>query len=611
MESDRQYPSLGATVTPHGARFDVWAPASARVEVLIGEPPVPHLLEPRAEGYFSGEIAEIRSEERYRFRLDGGDPLPDPCSRFQPEGVHGPSEVIDPAAFPWTDAGWMGIEMRGQVIYELHAGTFSEQGTFAGVTAQLEALRDLGVTVIELMPVAAFPGRWNWGYDGVSLFAPSQNYGHPDDLRRLVDTAHGLGLAVILDVVYNHLGPDGNYLRQFSPDYFTDRHHTLWGEAINYDGERSRAVRDFAIANACMWIREYHLDGLRLDATDSIKDDSEPHLLHELTAAVRGAAGNRGVVIIAEDARNDVRIIRTAGSGGYGLDGVWADDFHHALRVALTGARENYYAAFLGSPEEIARAITEGFVFQGDVFPVSGAPRGTAVTDEAAESFVFCIQNHDQVGNRPFGDRLHHGINAGRYLAASALLLFAPETPLIFMGQEYATDAPFLYFTDHHDELGALVTEGRRREFAGFEAFSHERLRDLIPDPQQPETFLSSRLDDADRERHAGIYRWYRDLIAFRRTDPVMTVQDRMQTAVETIGFSTVVVRRWIPGQTRMLIANFGHATSLPLTSTGAEDWRTLFDSNDSRYGGTGRRYAIANGVIAIPARSSAIFTTA
>ena len=607
METPHIYPALGATVTPNGTRFDVWAPASSRVEVQIEGKPAPYALSPSENGYFSGEIEGVRPGDRYRFRLDGGDPLPDPCSRFQPEGVHGPSEVIDPNAFPWSDAGWSGIDLRGQVIYELHVGTFSERGTFEGVIEKLETLRDLGVTAIEVMPVAAFPGRWNWGYDGVSLFAPSQNYGRPDDFRRLVDAAHQLGLAMILDVVYNHLGPDGNYLRQFSPFYFTDRHQTPWGEAINYDDEQSRHVRDFVIANARMWIREYHLDGLRLDATDSIKDDSEPHLLQELTAAVRAAAGERNVVVIAEDARNEARIIRPVARGGYGLDGVWADDFHHAVRVALTGARENYYAAYLGSPDEITRAITDGFVYQGEISPVSDEPRGTPITDEAAESFVFNIQNHDQVGNRPFGDRLHHTIDLGRYLVASALLLFAPQTPLIFMGQEFAASTPFLYFTDHHDELGRLVTEGRRKEFAGFEAFTHERLRELIPDPQQEETFYLSRLDHADRDRHAGVYRWYRDLIAFRRNDPVMAVQDRAQTSAESFGFSTFVVRRWREGQERVLIANLGHATALPLTALGSKPWRILFDSNDPRYGGTERRYAIDGDSIIVPARSSAI----
>jgi maltooligosyltrehalose trehalohydrolase len=611
MGPHHQTSALGAVVTPSGTRFTVWAPAASRVDVVIDGSDDAHPLASGENGYFSAEVAGIGAGTRYRYRLDGGDAIPDPCSRFQPEGVHGLSEVIDSASFQWSDAEWPGIDLRNQIIYELHVGTYSEAGTFDGVTAQLETLRDLGVTVIEIMPVAAFPGRWNWGYDGVALFAPTENYGRPDDFRRLVDTAHRLGLAVILDAVYNHLGPDGNYLRLFSPDYFTDKHETPWGEAVNYDDANSRQVRDFAIANACMWIREYHLDGLRLDATDSIKDDSEPHILQELTAAVRAAAGERSVVVIAEDARNDVQIIRPVEQGGYGLDAVWADDFHHAVRVALTGLRENYYAGFLGAPGEITRAIGEGFIYQGQAWPETDEPRGTEVTDEAATSFVFCIQNHDQVGNRPFGDRLHHHIDHGRYHAASALLLFAPETPLLFMGQEFSSSAPFLFFTDHHDELGQLVTEGRRNEFSGFAAFTHEDLQGLIPDPQHPDTFRLSRLDPAERERHAGIYRWYQDLIAFRRTDPVLTVQDRAGTVAESHGYSTILVRRSHAGQTRLLIANFGHTTTMPLPAAGAgQTWHTLFDSNDPRYGGVDRQYEIDGDTISIPARSSAVLKT-
>jgi maltooligosyltrehalose trehalohydrolase len=562
-------------------------------------------------------VPGIGAGVRYRYRLDGGHAFPDPSSRFQPEGVHGPSEVVDPAAFSWTDQEWPGLTMDGLVIYELHVGTYTPAGTFAALIEELPELARLGVTAIEIMPVAAFPGRWNWGYDGVDLFAPSRAYGRPDDFRRLVDAAHGIGLGVILDVVYNHFGPDGNYLRQFSDDYFTDRHHTPWGEAINYDGPHSRRVRDFVVANACHWIREYHIDGLRLDATDMVLDDSPTHILAELADWVR-AATDRNVVLIAEEARNDVRTIRPRAGGGYGMDSVWADDFHHELRAYLTNARENYYADYLGSMEEIARAIEAGFIYQGQTSPSTGKPRGTRVTDEPASAFVFCIQNHDQVGNRPFGERLHHEIDAGRYAVASALLLFAPETPLLFMGQEFAASTPFLYFTDHHEELGRLVTEGRRGGFSGFRAFSDEDMRASIPDPQAEATFLASKLNLGERRTHAGIYALYRELLRLRQEYSVLSVADRTRVKAEALGSQALAVHRWHGDEHRVLIANFGAATSLAINETPVlrdvpgRSWRLVLSTANRRFGGSGKRTWIrghgSSAQAEIPARTAAIF---
>jgi maltooligosyltrehalose trehalohydrolase len=565
-----------------------------------------------------GFVPGIGVGARYQFRLDGAGPFPDPASRFQPEGVHGPSEVIDPNTFVWSDDDWPGLTMDGQVFYELHVGTFTPDGTYDGVIGQLDALRELGITTIELMPVATSPGCWNWGYDGVNLFAPTPNYGRPDDLRRLVDAAHHAGLGVILDVVYNHLGPDGNYLGLYSDDYTTDRHQTPWGEAINYDDHNSRYVRDYMVANACMWIREYHFDGFRLDATDSIKDDSELHFLQELTQAVRREAGERPVVVIAEDARNDVRIIRPVETGGYGLDGVWADDFHHSLIVSLTGAQENYYAGYLGAPPEITRAIEDGFVYQGEETP-EGVPRGTVVTDEPAAAFVFNIQNHDQVGNRPLGERLSHQVDRGRYAVASALLLFAPETPLLFMGQEFAASTPFLYFTDHGEELGPLVTEGRRKEFSGFRVFQRDDLRALIPDPQDPETFRACVLDLTERERHGGVYRWYQDLLRLRREDPVLHVQDRNRTQAAPLSFLAISVHRWTDDGSRLLIANFGPKLDIPVSQMPGSDrywparnWSLLLESTAARYDGDLREAAIyerdGERRISVPARSASIW---
>lgn len=586
----RPLPDLGATVTPAGVAFRVWAPAARRVEVVIeqGATQVSHRLTPAAEGYHAGLVADAGAGARYRFLVDGAGPFPDPCARFQPEGPHGPSHVVDPAAFAWTDAAWPGRRADGLVIYELHVGAFTTDGTFDAIIPELPRLVALGVTAIELMPVAEFPGRWNWGYDGVGLFAPSHVYGGPAGLRRLVDAAHRAGLAVILDAVYNHLGPDGNYLRAFSPYYFTDRSATPWGEAINFDGPHSRPVRDFICASACRWLAEYHLDGLRLDAVHAIADAGSVHILEELAARAR-AAVPRPVVIIAESDANDVRLMRPPAAGGYGLDGVWADDFHHALRVRLTGEREGYYAGYTGTTTEIARAVAEGFVYQGQVSPTTGAARGTRVTDEPASAFVFCLQNHDQVGNRAEGERLTVLADRNSLNAATALLLLAPETPLLFMGQEYAATTPFLYFTDHQAELGRLVTEGRRQEFAGFPAFRDPERRAQIPDPQAEATFLRSKLDAAERARNAATERLHRDLLALRRDDPVLRHQDRPRTAARALSSDMVAVERHSSDGRRLLLVNFGDAARVAwhaATADGGRGWRLLWWSGAAGYGG-------------------------
>lgn len=610
--------TMGASVTAGGVHFQLWAPKAAWVEVVIEDAakPVAHAMTSAAEGVFSADIAGIGAGARYRYRLDGDASYPDPYSRSQPEGPHGPSEVIDPGTFAWSDDAWEGLTPDGQVIYECHAGAMTPEGNFAALIDQLPELKRLGVTALEIMPVAGFPGRWNWGYDGVNLFAPSHVYGAPDAFRRLVDAAHQIELGVLLDVVYNHLGPDGNYLRVFSADYFTDRHVTPWGDALNYDGSGSRFVRDFAIDNACYWLSEFHLDGLRLDATDTIVDDSPLHLLAELTERAR-AATPRQVIIIAEEARNDVRTIRPRVDGGYGLDGVWSDDFHHAVHVALTGEREGYYADFAGTPSEIATALNEGFIFQGQPLKESGRPRGTRVTDEPARSFLFCIQNHDQVGNRAYGERLHHQIDAGRYAVASVLLLFAPQTPLLFMGQEFAASASFMYFTDHEPGLGHHVTEGRRREFRGFRAFADPDLRETIPDPQAEETFYRSKLDLRERKANPGIYRLYHDLLALRRDDPVIAAQDRFALHAEVIGAETLAIHRSLGHQHRLLVANLGPSLGIDagepalagMPRTGA---RLLLSTAARRFGGHGGRAGMTGRGAArhleVPARAAVLF---
>ncbi len=516
-ESARLPLGLGATVEPDGVRFRVWAAGAERVTVAIedgGEHPL--RLEPDALA--TAFVPGLGAGARYRFKLDGQGPFPDPASRFQPLGVHGPSEVVDPAAFAWSDSAWRGLDPETLVLYELHVGTFSPAGTFAGVRERLPHLRELGVTALELMPVADFPGQRNWGYDGVAPFAPARCYGTPDELRALVDAAHGLGLGVLLDVVYNHLGPDGNYLHSYSPAFFSDRHQTPWGQAINLDGPGSALVRAFLIENALRWLAEYHFDGLRLDATHALVDESPRHFLAELAERVLALPGPRRL-LVAEDERNLAGLVRRAEQGGMALDAVWADDFHHQMRRRLAGDHDGYFADFSGSTADIVDTVTHGFHYRGRMVARTGHPRGSDTTGIPRHRFVFCIQNHDQIGNRALGERLHHQIEPAVYRAATALLLLTPATPLLFMGQEWAASTPFLYFTDHHPELGKLVTRGRREEFKGFAAFSSPDARERIPDPQSEQTFARSRLcwEELARPPHCQVLVLYRALLELRR----------------------------------------------------------------------------------------------
>jgi maltooligosyltrehalose trehalohydrolase len=504
-------------------------------------------LMPRDEDGVHDLIVDgVRPGDRYHYRIDGGDPRPDPASRFQPDGVHGPSEVIDPSAFRWQQDRWRGRAVTDLVIYELHVGTFSPEGTFDGTRARLRALRDLGVTAIELMPVADFAGERNWGYDGVCLFAPSRAYGRPDDLRRLVDEAHGLGLSVLLDVVYNHLGPEGAYLPEFNPGYFTDRHETPWGRGINVDGPGARMVRRFIVENAVHWIQEYRVDGLRLDATHAIIDDSPVHIVTELAAAARAAAAHP-IVVHAEDHRNLAAMVEPVASGGWGLDAVWADDFHHVVRRLLAGDAHGYYADFAGTTAELARTLDRGLA----VHRAAVAEHGRAPWHDPARHLpmlrsVICIQNHDQIGNRATGDRLHHAIPPERWRAASALLLTAPMTPLLFMGQEWAASAPFQYFTDLEPGLGRLVTEGRRREFAGFPEFNDPAARERIPDPQARDTFERSRLDWSERSApgHAEVLALYTRLLALRLEFPALGASVETRARAIAADDDTVVLER-------------------------------------------------------------------
>jgi maltooligosyltrehalose trehalohydrolase len=497
--------------------FRVWAPRAGTVELVVDGRRVAMNL--GDGGWWWCEV-DAGPGADYTFSLDGGPAIPDPRSPWQPNGVDGPSRVVDHRAFPWTDAGWTGIDLRRAVIYELHVGTFSPAGTFDGVVERLDHLIDLGVDVIELMPVAQFSGERNWGYDGVDLYAPHESYGGPDGLFRLVDACHQLGLGVILDVVYNHVGPEGNHLARFGP-YFTEFYRTAWGEAVNFDQAGSDGVRRFVVDNALMWLRDYHIDGLRIDAVHAIVDTSAIHILEELATEVDrlGHDLDRRCWLIAESDLNDPRVIAPRESGGFGIDAQWSDDFHHALHVVLTGERSGYYVDFV-SMADMATACERAWVYETRYSQFRERTHGREHGGLPGWRFLAYLQNHDQVGNRATGDRLSASLSIERLRVAAALYLLSPFTPLIFQGEEWGATTPFQYFTSHVDhELGRAVAAGRRSEFA---AFGWDPA--TVPDPQDPATYERSRLDwtEPPVEPHASLLAWYRACIALRRATPVL-----------------------------------------------------------------------------------------
>jgi maltooligosyltrehalose trehalohydrolase len=583
-------PRLGAIAEQGHVTFRVWAPGHRQVELVL-RPELPsaarQTLTETGDGMFVGTAGDAAQGDRYGFLLDGKGPFPDPASRFQPEGVHRPSAIVDPARFPWLDAEWRGVALEDAVLYELHVGTFTETGSFAAAIERLPDLADLGVSVIELMPVADFPGARNWGYDGVCLFAPSRSYGSPDDLRRFVGEAHRLGLAVVLDVVYNHFGPDGAYASAFSPHYFSDRHRSPWGAAVNLDGAGADQVREFFIENALHWLHEYHMDGLRLDATHGLIDESPRHFVQELAERVRASLPSRHVLLFAEDDRNSATIIRPPREGGWGMDAVWADDFHHQVRRLSAGDSDGYYEDFTGTMVDLATTIREGWFFRGQWSAHQGKSRGTVTDGIPACRMVVCIQNHDQIGNRAFGQRLHHQIDPSLYRALSALFLFVPETPLLFMGQEWAASTPFLFFTDHRDELGVRVTAGRREEFSRFRAFADPELQAQIPDPQAPSTFEASRLKWEERQNtdHAGVLELYRTLLGLRRSEPGLGGGERCE-AVGTSPSSLVVSRSNGSAAWLLAICVAHELVDLSpwLARRGA--WETVLTTDESRFAG-------------------------
>ena len=577
----------GATCLGQGrTRFVVWAPFRERVEVHVITPPERILpLQKDEQGYFTLVAEDIPAGSLYLYRLDGKGEYADPASRFQPQGVHGPSQVIKPD-FPWENSRWSGLPLKEYIIYELHVGTFTPEGTFDAIIGHLDGLKELGITAIEIMPVAQFPGNRNWGYDGVLPYAVQDSYGGPDGLKRLVNACHRRGMAMILDVVYNHLGPEGNHLAEFGP-YFTDRYHTPWGSALNFDGAYSDEVRRFFIGNAIYWVTDFHIDALRLDALHAILDISPYTFIEELAASVHRQAEKleRKIYLIGESSANNARLVRPAESGGYGLDAQWNDDFHHALHTLLTGEKTGYYRDF-GAMHQLAKAFREGFVYSGEYSLYRKYRHGTSSSDIPAERFVVFSQNHDQVGNRAGSERLSRLISFEALKLTAGLVILTPFVPLLFMGEEYGENAPFPYFVSHTDaRLIEAVRKGRHEEFTAFEWKSD------IPDPQDEATFLTAKLDHGlcCDGHHKVLCEFYHELIRLRGENIALAnlSKDNMKVTENETNW-TMTVRRWQEDTEVVIIYNLGDKVVTAGFTLPEGIWQKLADSADKRWQGTG-----------------------
>jgi malto-oligosyltrehalose trehalohydrolase len=570
---------FGTEIAADGVEFRLWAPKHRRMYLKIVDGERLRRMRAVGNGWHRLFVATAGPGSLYQFVLPDGLHVPDPASRFQPMDVHGPSEVIEPTAYAWRDADWRGRPWTECVIYELHVGAFTPEGTFRAVIGRLDYLRELGVTAIELMPVADFSGRWNWGYDGVLPFAPDSSYGRPEDLKALVDAAHCRGIAVLLDVVYNHFGPDGHYLPAYAP-IFTELHETPWGSAVNFDGDGSPAVRALIVANAVYWITEFNLDGLRLDAVHAIIDDSPEHILDAIAREVRQAAGDRHVHLILENEANEASwLCRDPDSRPRRFTAQWNDDLHHVLHAAASGERAGYYADYAGDTEKLGRALAEGFAFQGEVMRYRGSPRGEPSAGLPPEAFIGFIQNHDQVGNRAFGDRLTAFAPAAAVRAIAAVYLLAPQIPMLFMGEEWGAAEPFPFFCDFAGDLATAVREGRRAEFARFPEFRDPKTRQRIPDPTAHETFISAKLrwDAAASGIHAEWRSLYRHLLSLRRTEIVPRLQKMSGNCARyrVLGAGTVLVEWRIGGGLKLTLT--ANLSGKPLAGVAQQYGRTIF----------------------------------
>ena len=585
----------------------------------------PTLLKHEEGGYFTIKLS-VGARDRYKFLVDGRGPFPDPASRYQPEGPHGWSEIVDPKTFKWSEGEDLrpGLELSGQVLYELHIGTFTQEGTYRAAERDFVRLHELGITVLEIMPVNEFDGEFGWGYDGVDLFAPYHVYGTPDDLRHMIDAAHRVGLGIVLDVVYNHLGSDGNYLSQFSPFYFS-KEPTEWGQAPNFDGENSDAVRNFFVQNAEYWIRDFHFDGLRIDATQAFKDSGihGEQILTTIARSARAAAGNRRIVLLSECERQQSQQLISEANGGCGLDGMWNDDFHHSAVVRLTGKREAYYTDHLGKAQEFVSAAKWGFLFQGQFYSWQNAPRGTPFLRTASWSPITFLENHDQVGNTLFGTRPRASSSPRRYRAMAAYWLLCPGTPMFFMGQEYGSARPFVYFFDQQGEIGEGLLRGRMKFLRQFESIRNtEKLESIIAHPAKRATFESCKLSPEDRDRSEGmeLQRFFHDLLALRREDPVIAKQRKGSVDGAVLSDDCFVLRYFGDDSTegesdRLLVVNFGlflelvHVPEPLLAPPSGKQWNLKWNSEQLEYGGSSAMSPITTKGWHIPEEAAILLT--
>jgi maltooligosyltrehalose trehalohydrolase len=599
----RRYPIGAELIGENKTHFRVWAPKAQQVDLVLEESAARnakrtcHPLEAEEDGYFSG-VANAGAGAYYRFRVNKAENFyPDPASRLQPDGPHGSSCVVDPTKFDWADSQWPGVKLKGQIIYEMHVGTFTREGTWRAAAGQLEELARIGITVIEMMPIADFPGKFGWGYDGVDLFAPTHLYGTPDDLRAFLNRAHSLGMGVILDVVYNHFGPDGNYLGVYSNSYLTREKENDWGDSINFDGPDSEPVREFFVTNGRYWIEEFHFDGFRFDATQTIFDNSDEYIVGAIGRAARDAAGKRSIILVAENERQEAKLIRPRSEGGDDLDAVWNDDFHHSAVVALTGRREAYYTDYVGSPQEFISAAKYGYLFQGQPYVWQEAPRGTPTFGAPPEAFVAFIENHDQISNAAAGERLRFQTSPGRYRAMTALLLLGPWTPLLFQGEEFGASTPFMFFTDTGDDLmREAIRKGRFEFLAQFPSLASDEVQKRLPVPSNPKVFADCKLDFSERQENKHFYDMHIDLLRLRREDSRFREQKLNGVDGAVLGAKSFVLRYFSDGNDddRLLVVNLGERQVLapgpePLLAPplGLE-WETLWSSVSTRYGGPG-----------------------